>query len=145
MLVLQNGELPNGRDTQEPCNAGGWGDKTKHSPRLYTSPGTYCFLLLETEPWARRSWVWVCFRYGGSGVGWGLGTTCEHLVFSCCQGPGTPEQSRKQQQQGRTHPLAWGCITPYAACNPVLVDRHKNTSFQPMLHFPNYSRAIALQ
>lgn len=31
----------------------------------------------------------------------GLGTTCEHLVFSCCQGPGTPEQSRKQQQQGR--------------------------------------------
>lgn len=99
--MLQNGELPNGRDTQEPHNAGGWGARTKHSPCLYTSLGSYCFILLETGPQARRSWVWVCFRYGGSGVGWGLGTTCEHLVFSCCQGPGTPEQSRKQQQQGR--------------------------------------------
>lgn len=79
-------------------------------------------------------------QWGGLGAGHYLWAFSVQLL----PGPrntGAKQKAAAARQDAR---LTWGCIMP-PACNPVLVDMHENTSFHPMLYFPNYSRALALQ
>lgn len=79
-------------------------------------------------------------QWGGLGAGHYLWAFSVQLL----PGPRNTRAKQKAAAARQDARLTWGCIMP-PACNPVLVDMHENTSFHPMLYFPNYSRALALQ